>query len=64
MSLDLGIPDGEYELDVSEVLQNQFQLSHNSRSVRPIQRTNDEILSIRCEYKIGLLFLLFSLNIG
>lgn len=52
--MELGIPDGEYELELSDVLQNQLGVSqdHNNGSsgpVRPIQRVNDEILSIRCE---------------
>lgn len=47
MSLETGIPDGEYELELSEVVQNYIQVAQDSR-IKPIQRLNDEILSIRC----------------
>lgn len=54
--MELGIPDGEYELELSDVLQNQLGVSqdHNNGSsgpVRPIQRVNDEILSIRYGFR-------------
>lgn len=53
--MELGIPDGEYELELSDVLQNQLGVSQDHKDgssgrVRPIQRVNDEILSIRCEW--------------
>lgn len=50
MSLELGIPDGEYELELSEVLQDQLEAAHKSSKARPVHRVNDEILSIRCKW--------------